>query len=85
MRRRVNEILGHVARWPLLLGGVICLGGGLLIAEAAGYAPLVVGVLLALGALLLGAWLWALATHTNPRHREPDDPPDTPIGPRHLP
>lgn len=81
----MKEVLDHVARWPLLLGGILCLGGGLLIAEAAGYAPLVVGVLLALGALFLGAWLWALATHTNPSHREPDDDPRHADSPRHLP
>lgn len=81
----MRALLAHVARWPLLLGAVICLGGGLLIADAAGYGALVVGVLLALGALLLGSWLWALATHTNPEGRPapPEETtPDTPIPPR---
>jgi drug/metabolite transporter (DMT)-like permease len=81
----VKDVLHHVVRWPLLLGAVLCLGGGLLIAEASGYAALVVGVLLALGALMLGAWLWALATHTNPEPRDPplgDEMPDDPPAPK---
>ena len=65
----MREIVDHVARWPLLLAAVICLAGGLILAGDAGAGELVVGVLLALGALMLGAWIWALATHTNPLPR----------------
>lgn len=66
----MKHLVGHVARWPLLLGAVLCLGGGLAIAGESGAGELVVGVLLSLGALMLGAWLWALATHTNPEPRD---------------
>lgn len=68
----MKELVGHVARWPLLLGAILCIGGSLVIAIEAGAGELVVGVLLAIGALLLGAWLWALATHTNPASRSGD-------------
>jgi drug/metabolite transporter (DMT)-like permease len=65
----VVKFMDHVARWPLLLGAIICIAGALGIALEAGEGEIAVGVLLALGALMLGAWLWALATNTNPEHR----------------
>ena len=65
----MRAFLAHIARWPLLFGSIICLAGGLILAGDAGAGELVVGVLLALGALMLGAWIWALATHTNPAGR----------------
>lgn len=65
----MRAFLAHVARWPLLFGSIICLAGGLLVADAGGAYELVVGVLLTIGAVLMGAWLWALATHTNPAGR----------------
>lgn len=68
----MKDLVGHVARWPLLLGAAICIGGSLIIALEAGEGEIAVGVLLALGSLLLGAWLWALATHTNPAARSPE-------------
>lgn len=74
----MRDFARSIARWPLLLGAVVCLTLGLTIAEGGGYGALVVGVLVTLGALLMGAWLWALATHTNPAHREPDDGGDPP-------
>lgn len=80
----MRGFLAHVARWPLLFGSVICLVGGLLVADASGAYELIVGVLLTLGAILMGAWLWALATHTNPAARPapPEETTaDTPIPP----
>lgn len=73
------KFIDHVSRWPLLLGSIICIAGALTVALEAGEGEIVVGVLLALGALMLGAWLWALATHTNPGHRagQTSTPPAT--------
>lgn len=67
----MKEFLSHVTRWPLLLGAVVCLVLGLSMATSDGDRQSVVTVLVVLGALLLGAWLWALATHTNPEPRPP--------------
>lgn len=70
----MKSFLAHVTRWPLLFGAVICLTLGVVIADSSGAYELVIGILVTLGALLLGAWLWALATHTNPDHRSGDGP-----------
>jgi hypothetical protein len=68
----VSRFLEHVVRWPLLIGATVCLVLGLAMATEAGDKRTAVVVLIVLGALLLGAWLWALATHTNPAARPAD-------------
>lgn len=66
----MKEFMGHVTRWPLLLGAVICLTLGIGLTVDAGDRRAAMVILIVLGALLLGAWLWALATHTNPQPRD---------------
>jgi hypothetical protein len=48
------------------------------VADATGAYELVVGVLVTLGTFLLGAWVWAMATHTSPEPRDPPNDEDAP-------
>lgn len=69
----MKRLIDSVVKWPLLIGAVTCLILGLSMAANDGDRRSAMVVLVTLGALLLGAWLWALATHTNPPSREPEN------------
>jgi hypothetical protein len=71
-RRSTVETLG---RWPLLIAAVVCIGAGMSFDVAANDTEETRAYLLALGAVLLGAWVALLAAHDY-RGAEPDDTPD---------
>lgn len=66
--------MARLARWPLLFGAFLCLAVSVAIANAEGDHVQAVAALFALGAALVGAWVYSLGVDDG-RHRDPPPGP----------